>query len=864
MAMVMDRADWRRLKKLYFTASELDDRERRRLVDKLCPRGDPLRDQLDRLLLVDGYGVKGVGSRFDARRRNETASVAVIPVAGTKGYRAQNSIGRARPENGEAPIALQRPALDRWGDLVLIEEVGQGSFGTVYRGHDPRLQRPVAVKILRRAAASDAQLTSRLLQEGRALARIRHSNVVCVYEAGEHEGRCGLAMEFVRGMTLEQMLDVHGPFSAGEARLVGYELCGALAAVHREGLIHCDLKAQNVMREVGGRLVLMDFGAGQQQRRGAADPVAGTPLYLSPEVLAGGGATVSSDIYSVGVLLYHLVTRDFPVKADTLPALMKAHTRGDIMPVQDVRPNLPVSFVRIVECAMHRDPARRYPSAMRMATALARISGSQPGLSDVPRLRAPGRPTRRPARPDRPGRQLRSVAVLPFTDMSPAKDQESFCDGITDELIYALSQLPRLRVAARTSTFQFKGQAPDARQIGKVLNVATVLDGTVRKDGDRLKVTVELIGTVDGYLLWSQSFDRSLVDVFAVQDEIARAVVMMLTGDAARRIVSSIAPNSRDLEAYCLYLEGRYHWNKRTEGELERSLGCFEQAIQRDPAYAHAYVGLADAYLTLGTYGAMPSREVTVHARCALKRAFEIETSLAEAYACRGCLSSVYDWSWSKADRDFRRAIELNPSYSTAHHWYAINYLVLLARFEEAREELQRALDLDPLALSIRTSLGMNCYFARNYEAAIRELTKTIEFDGTFGLARLFLGATHTELGGYDQARQQLEAALQLSGRRPEILGALGYLHGRAGDAVGARRILIELTRLARERYVSPVRRAQVHVGLGQRNEALTELEKAYGERAADLAWLGVRPTFASLHAEPRFKSLLAQLHLPG
>jgi serine/threonine protein kinase/tetratricopeptide (TPR) repeat protein len=807
--------------------------------------------------LVEG-GLKGA----EQRRRGEQLRVIAMIVGMQRN--PDQPPEPYRNLEGSHPGTIGEPRapkeLDRWGELILIEEVGQGSFGTVYRAHDPQLDRPVAVKLLRRTSSNDQVLASRLLHEGRILARVRHTNVVTVYGAGEHAGRIGLWMEFIRGLTLEQMLVSHGPFSAGEAGLVGYELCGALAAVHHAGLVHRDVKAQNVMREEGGRLVLMDFGAGQKrsESRTVGGRVVGTPMYLAPEVLAGAEATVASDIYSLGVLLYHLAANDFPVKAATFADLVDVHARREITPLQDLRPHLPRSFVRVVERAIDPDPAKRFASAGRMGAQLGRIHGSSMNVAVTPRVR-----------PIEPGpahwrsQEVPSVAVLPFSDMSPAKDQEWFCDGMTEELINALTQISGLRVAARTSAFQFKGQARDVRLIGDMLNVATVLDGSVRKDGNRVRITVDLIGSADGYQLWSHRFDRRLEDVFAVQDEISRAVVVMLKVKlASDKSVAAAVPRSRDLDAYELYLEGRYHWNKRTEEELKKSVRCFERAVDRDPGYAQAHVGMADAYVTLGTYGAMPPDDVMPRAKRALETAFEIDAGLAEAYTCRGCIRAVYDWSWSDAERDFRRAIDLKPSYPTAHHWYAINHLVPVGRFDEATEELRRALELDPLSLAIKTSVGIKSYFAARWDDAVRDLSKTIDLDESFGIARFFLGATYTEQARYAEALGELEAAIRFSGRNPEILATLGYLHGVSGDISSARTVLDELMRLADGRYVSPARLAQVHAGLGQRAEALDRLEEAHAERAADLAWLGVRPVFAGLRDEPRFIALLTQMGL--
>ena len=1043
---------------------------------------------------------------------------------------------------------------ERWGDLHVIAEIGRGSFGTVYQAHDPRLERDVALKLLHHASGRE-HLASTLLHEARTLARVRHPNVVTVYGAGEHDGQVGLWMELIRGVTLEHMLVSHGPFSAGEAALIGQELCRALAAVHRAGLVHGDVKAQNVMREEGGRLVLMDFGAGRIFSSPAEPGVVGTPSYLAPELLEGTGATVASDVYSAGVLLYHLVTNDFPIKAASLQDLHAAHLRREVARLRDVRPDLPELFVRVVERATTRDPALRFASAGEMESELARSQGSrwyessspvvavvperpaaadgtpaalpEPGqtlgrydiveqigagatgvvyrasdarlkrevaikvlhqsaASDSRRLalfteeaqtiaalshpnivtvhdigterglwyvvtellqgqtlrqRLAGGPlpieeaiehgmdvahglaaahaknivhrdlkpenlmltgdgwlkildfglarviqpdpseaevgtrTRRgegggtlpymspeqvcgalidhrsdlfsfgvvlyemlagrhpflhdssvetvgailkddpapmaasnplvpaalerivrrslrkspserfqsareiafaleaardvaerfetsPSAAGERRRDLASVAVLPFTDMSAAKDQESFCDGIAEELINALTQIPDLRVAARTSAFQFKKQARDVRQIGSILNVGAVLEGSVRAQNNRLRITVELVGTADGYQLWSERFDRDLQDVFAVQDEIAAAVVSALKGHL--RIAAPRVAHTRDVSAYTSYLEGRYHWNKRTEDELRKSVECFAEAIRRDPGYAEAYAATADAYVLLGTYGAMAPAVVIPGAKQAVDKALELDPALAEAYACRGCLRSVFDWSWRDAEADFLRAVELNPSYPTAHHWYGINHLVPRGRFDEAERALTRALELDPLALAIRTSLGMAAYFAGRFERAVPELLRTLQLDERFAMARIFLGATYIEQRKYGEALSEMEGALRLCGRTPDILANLGYLYGRSGDASGARGVIDELNRLSRERYVSPVRLAQVHVGLGERAEALDALEAAAAERAADLAWVAVRPVFADLRGEPRFARLLDQMNFGG
>jgi serine/threonine-protein kinase len=454
-----------------------------------------------------------------------------------------------------------------------------------------------------------------------------------------------------------------------------------------------------------------------------------------------------------------------------------------------------------------------------------------------------------------------SIAVLPFRNISEEKGQDYFCDGLTEEFINAFTKIKGLRVAARTSVFQLKDQT--ASHIREALNVDTVLDGSVRKTGNRVRITVELLNTVDESRLWRDSFDRELADIFAVQDEIAGTVVRKLKGRLATDYSTQPpAPHAGNLESYLAYLQGRYHWNKRTEGELRKSVRCFEQAIAADPSYAQAHVGLADALVTLGTYGALPSRDIVGKASSAIREALLIDNELAEAYVCRGCLQSVYNWSWLAAEDDFTRAIELNPGSPAAHHWYAINYLVPLRRFDEATEQLHRALELDPLSLVVKTSLGMRSYFAGSYEQALHELSDAIELDESFVLARVFRGHTYTAMARFEQAHGDFEAAIGLSGRSPDVLAGIGYLFGVSGDAEGARRLLDELRRLSSQRYVSPTTLAQIYAGLGDKHEALNQLEEGVAARAADLAWLGVRPVFASLHAEPRFGALLRRLGL--
>jgi eukaryotic-like serine/threonine-protein kinase len=755
-----------------------------------------------------------------------------------------------------ATVAPPSQPIGAWAQLALLEQLGAGSFGVVYRAWDPHLAREVALKVV--GSGSVAALdTSRIAREGRLLARLRHPNIVTVYGASVEGGRVGLWMELIRGITLEQAVEKHGPFSARDASLVGLDVCRALTAVHRAGLLHRDVKAQNVMREDGGRIVLMDFGTGReidaQGQKGKAE-IVGTPLYLAPEIFRGEPASVRTDVYSAGVLLYHLVSASFPHPVKTVDELRR---RIDTVPpihLRDARPDLPATFVRVVSEAIADDPEARYESAgaleQDLLDALDDMQGGQPPIA-VAGSRLLG---------TRLGR-IPSIAVLPFVDLSRHKDLDYFAEGISEEITNALTRIPGLRVAARTSAFQFRGRTEDIRRVGDVLNVETVLEGSVRATDGRLRVHAQLSNTTTGFQLWSERFEQPFENVFAVQDEIAEAVVRTLRVQLGADDEVRSAP-SNNLEAYTSYLKGRHLWNKRTEPDLLKSLSFFRTALRYDPEYALAQAGLADAYVTLGIYGALPPAEVAPKAQAAAQAALALSSDMPEALTALGCLAAVHDWNWTEAERLFRRAIGVNRNYPTAHHWLALNVLVPLRRFQEAEDELQRALERDPLSRAVTTSMGMAAYYSARYADAVDGFSRTLELDDAFPLAHAFLAQAYTELGRHDEAVASAEAALRLSGANPEIHAAAAYVYGRAGEQQKAGTLLERLVALAQSRYVSASLLAQAGISVCEVTTTLDRLEQAYEQRAADLAWIAVRPPFSTLRSEPRFRALCERMGL--
>lgn len=752
----------------------------------------------------------------------------------------------------EARLTEASPVPDAWGPLRIVRQVGRGSFGRVFEAVDTRLDRQVALKLLDAVPVDSA---ANVVPEARLLAQVRHENVVTVFGADYFAPAVGLWMEFVHGRTLRALCNEQDPFSAAEALLVGLDVSRALAAVHRAGFVHGDIKAQNVMRQAGGRIVLTDFGAARlirfrpDGRHGTA-----TPYYAAPELFLGGQATVRTDMYALGVLLYFLVTGRFPVTGGSPGDILLAHINGHRTRLRDLRPDLPSAFVHVVDAATAMLPEDRPDSAGALEALLERATGRVSTVARPPTtmMDAIGPAT---------SASTPSIAVLPFTDMSADRHLAPFCEGLAEEVIHALSGIPGLRVVPRTSAFSIETRRRSAKQLGTALKVTTVLQGSVRASGTRLRVGARLTDAVTGTQIWSQLFDRELSDLFGVQADIATAVCQELGVQLRRPLATSAtADTARDADAYALYLKGRYCWNQRTELALHKSVTCFQEAIDKDPDYAPAYAALAEALTTLGLYGVVAPNDIMPRARAAARRAVELEGSRSTAHVTTACIAAVYDWDWSGAARGYHRAMEANPAEPSAHHWYAINYLVPRRRFDEAAVELQRAADADPLSMPIRATFGLRSYFAHEFARAHDELRACLEVDPGSSTARLFLGLTLVEQGHFDEAIHELETASGLTGS-PEMTAALGYACARAGRLERGRALLGELLLFSEERYLSPSLVAQVHAGFGSTDAVIEWLERAVTAHAADLAWIGVRPVFDSLRAEPRFNGIVARVH---
>jgi serine/threonine-protein kinase len=768
---------------------------------------------------------------------------------------------------------------ETWGHLSIASRLASGAFGQIYRAHDSQLNRSVALKLLRRDLAL-VRPVDRLLDEARTLAQVDHPNVVTVHGADVRDGRAGLWMELVDGQTLEAWLAAHGPMGAREVASIGMDLCGALAAVHRKGLVHGDVKAQNVMREKGGRIVLMDFGAGRAQGVDAAG-VAGTPMYLAPEVLAGAPPTPQSDLYSLGVLLFHLLTNSFPYSVGDIDTLRAAHADGSRTWLRDLRPDLPHAVVESIERAIDPDPARRFATAGAMERALHldtvpvivrprwfRSAFAIPALSLLAVIVAvivwSGVLSPAPV-------GIKTVAILPMTDFS---SQPSLADGLHDQLITTLGQIQSLRVTSRTSVLRFKNSSLPAGEVAKKLGVDAVLESSVSfmgggspSDPGHVHVNASLLMAGSTVPEWSKTFDRSFSDLEALQGELARAIASTVharvTRDESVRLNRS---QQIDPAAQQAYFEGLRQLDLRENTSATRALKAFQRAAELDSRYALAHVGSARSYLMIGSRGDMSHAEARASALAEVRDALTIDENLPEAHAAQAEIKFYYDWDWPGAEAEYRRALELNPSLTYARRRYAA-FLAAVGRLDEAVEQASQAELLDSFSTDALVEHGMVLYYRRDFEAARAVLARALSLEQTSKTALFMLARVDEAEGHFDDALQRTNEVLRLAGG-----GILSWrlhairLQALAGHEAEAQRAFQELRRTAAEnkQRIAAEHLAYLQIAFGNLDEGMALLEDAASELDPDLHWLAVDPRVDRLRPMPRFTALLERLRLPN
>ena len=806
----------------------------------------------------------------------------------------------------------------------ILSELGAGGMGEVYLAEDTKLNRKVALKILPVDVAANEDRMRRFVHEAKATSLLNHPNIITIYEIDQVDSVYFIVSEFIDGQTLRERMR-NEPLKLGQALDVFVQIAGALSAAHAAGIIHRDLKSDNIMLRSDGIVKVLDFGLAKLTERPSSkmvDPdaptravvktepgvVLGTAIYMSPEQARGLTLDGRTDIFSLGVVMYETMAGRLPFEGKTTTeVLAEIISEHEPPPLARYCREVPVELERIVSKALRKDRDERYQTSKDLLLDLQSLKqglefekklerstfqnsetftdrreqastiGERP-TSDIKRttsITALNRwniliaavliaavtgaylyfgHTRRGA--------IESIAVLPLVNVSSNPDTEYLSDGISESLINSLSQLPGLKVIANASSLRYKGKEVDPQEIARTLGVEAILTGRVSQRSDNLLISVELIRAADKTQIWGEQYDRKGTDLLSVQREIAKEITsnlrLKLSGAEQGRVAKHYTENP---EAYQLYLKGRFYWNKRTGDDAKKAVDYFQQAIEKDPNYAPAYSGLADAYQLLNLFGDASPQEIFPKSKETAKRALELDDTLAEAHSSLASALFFYDRNFPEAQREYLRAIQLNPNYATAHHWYGVQYLAKTERFDEAIAELKKALELDPLSIVINSDLGNTYIQAHQYDQATEQLRKTIEMDQGFYFAHALLGTAYQMKGDFQDALAEYQKARQLNDD-PFVLALLGQIYAASGRKDEALKILDQLKQLSKQRFVYAYGIALVYARLGDKDQAFQWLEKSLQDHEARINRLKVDPLFDSLRSDPRYGDLIHRIGL--
>ncbi len=775
----------------------------------------------------------------------------------------------------------------------ILEKLGEGGMGVVYKAEDTKLKRLVALKFLpfRRAhvepsflRASEAEKT-RFIHEAQAAAALNHPNICTIYEIDEADGQTFIAMEFVEGASLKEKIAA-GPLKIDEAINLAAQIAEGLQAAHEKGITHRDIKPANVMITNKGQAKIMDFGlaklADQKTRLTKTGMTVGTVAYMSPEQAQGADADHRSDIWSFGVMLYEMITGQHPFKGLYEQAVMYSIMNEEPEPMTGLRTGVPMELERIVNKAMRKDRSGRYQSVNELAVDLKSLPQNLEKAKTAVRLSGV-----KPFRKARvhvyagitvllislvfvlfnlftdQGGPIDSIAVLPFVNTSGDPDVEYLSDGVTESLINSLSQLPNLSVKARSTVFRYKGKDVEPKKVGDELSVQAVLNGRVVERGENLTLSLELVNVRTGNQIWGEQYIRKLADLASLPGEISRDVSnklrVKLSSADERKLAKTYTANA---EAYELYLKGRYHLFKLTPPEIQKGIAYLQQAIEIDPAYALAYVGLSEAYRSLALAGEMTPTEFFPKSKAAAQKAIEIDDALAEAHTALGVNFFWYDWNWNEAEKQYQRALELNPNSVDAHMFYA-HLLSNTGRHAEGLAEIKRARELDPLSPFVGALEGQFLIHAGRTDEALARLQKTFELAPDFWFPHLHAASAYIEKGMLAEAIAEARKSKELSGGETHSMAFLGYALAKLGKQAEARAQLEELLKRSIVRHVPPYNIALIYNGLKEHDEALAWLKRGYEQRDPKMAFLKIEPKWNNLRSDPRFQDLMRRMNFP-
>lgn len=767
----------------------------------------------------------------------------------------------------------------------ILEKLGQGGMGVVYKAHDLKLDRDVALKFLPTNLAASEEEITRFEREARAISALNHPNIETIYDVDETDGQKYLVLEYIPGGTLKsklkQLESEDKCITIDKAWDYGIQIAEALNYAHQHQIIHRDVKSDNILLTESGGVKLTDFGLAKLRGTVAktrTGSTLGTVSYMSPEQVRGEEVDGRTDIFSFGVVLYELFTSRLPFSGEYESAIQYAILNENPPPIKLLRPEIPQELETIVERCLRKDRSKRYQQMDEICSQLKSVRQQGPEQNSL---------FRKPKlwrwiaallaailsmiclylfwpRPDAPPANSKSIAVLPFKNLSDSKEDEYFSDGVTEDILTQLSKISDLTVISRTTIMQYKNTQKALKTIGEELHVGVILEGSVRHSGNRIRISSQLIDAKADKHLWAETYDREMKDVFAIQSEVAKQIAAALRAKLMPTEKERIErQQTESLEAYQFYLKGRFYWNKRRLDDLQMAIDYFNQAISKDSKYARAYAGLASSLVLLPQYGCAikEAEQWYTQAWEAASKALQMDSTIAEAHTVLGEIAQDHHYDWSNAERHFREAIRLDPSYPTTHHWYS-GTLCYLGRIEEAITEGRRALELDPLSLIINTNLGDLYYSNRQYDKAMQQYRNALDLDAAFPWAHVSIGAIFELQGRYPAAIEEYEKGKKYGGDGPFTQCYLACAYVKAGRQAEAQQVLDNLLQMARSGQAVAYAIAYIYYTMGDKDKAFEWFERSFQNREIWLVQAKVDPLWDILRLEPRCTALLKKMGL--